>query len=134
MFIFEQLRHHKLQTNTELTLFGILIIVVIIFFVIGAIWSIYNIVIKHTKNKEHKQKSGYCPKQCRIKTVKELMYEQYNTEISKRKVEPVQYGRWEWVDGSPDNYDLKCTVCDGVQDSGFWKRCPYCGAKMKNGE
>lgn len=50
------------------------------------------------------------------------------------EVEPVKYGYWEWVDGSLDNYDLKCTVCGGVQDSGFWERCPYCGAKMKNGE
>lgn len=50
------------------------------------------------------------------------------------KAEPIKYGYWEWVDGSPDNYDLKCTVCGGVQDSGFWERCPYCGAKMKNGE
>lgn len=50
------------------------------------------------------------------------------------EAEPIKYGYWEWVDGSPDNYDLKCTVCGGVQDSGFWERCPYCGAKMKNGE
>ena len=50
------------------------------------------------------------------------------------EAEPIKYGYWEWVDGSPDNYDLKCTVCGGLQDSGFWERCPYCGAKMKNGE
>ena len=50
------------------------------------------------------------------------------------EAELIKYGYWEWVDGSPDNYDLKCTVCGGVQDSGFWERCPYCGAKMKNGE
>lgn len=50
------------------------------------------------------------------------------------EAEPIKYGYWEWVDGSLDNYDLKCTVCGRVQDSGFWERCPYCGAKMKNGE
>ena len=55
-------------------------------------------------------------------------------EMPTIEVEPVQYGCWKWVDGSLDNYDLKCTVCGGVQDLGFWKRCPYCGAKMKNGE
>lgn len=52
--------------------------------------------------------------------------------MSTIEVEPVQYGRWEWVDGSPDNYDLKCTICGGVQDSGFWERCPYCGARMES--
>lgn len=81
MFIFEWLSNHKLQTNAELTLFGILVFIVIIFFVIGIIWGIYNIVIKTHKNKDHKQKSGYCPKQCRIKTVEELMHEQHNEEI-----------------------------------------------------
>ena len=80
MFIFEWLSNHKLQTNAELTLFGVLVIVVIIFLVIGTIWSIYNIVIK-AQNKEHKQKSGYCPKQCRIKNVEELIHEQHNKEV-----------------------------------------------------
>lgn len=80
MFIFEWLSNHKLKTNAELTLFGILVFMVIIFFVIGIIWGIYNIVIKNAQNKEHKQKSGYCPKQCRIKTVEELMNEQHNEE------------------------------------------------------
>lgn len=51
MFIFEWLSNHKLQTNAELTLFGILVFMVIIFFVIGIIWGIYNIVIKRTKIK-----------------------------------------------------------------------------------
>ena len=83
MFIFTWLSNHKLQTNAELILFGILIFMIIIFFIIGIIWSIYNIVIKTHKIKNTNKKSGYCPKQCRIKTVEELMHEQHNEGVKK---------------------------------------------------
>ena len=79
----------------------------------------------------------YCPDDdgtcsCAGEDLRELLDE--IEAIPTVEAEPIKYGYWEWVDGSPDNYDLKCTVCGGVQDSGFWERCPYCGAKMKNGE
>lgn len=55
MFIFTWLSSHKLQTNAELTLFGILVFMVIIFFVIGIIWGISNTIKTIKKKKEHKK-------------------------------------------------------------------------------
>jgi hypothetical protein len=50
--------------------------------------------------------------------------------------EPVKHGRW--VDFTPEEYLcplMVCSVCETVQaPHAEWQFCPYCGAKMDEGE
>ena len=60
-------------------------------------------------------------------------------KIPAADVVEVRHGKWNIVDGALYWVDGKCSVCgytDSFDESGFYKYCPECGAKMdeKDGE
>lgn len=54
-------------------------------------------------------------------------------EIPAADVVEVKHGKWEIVDSDLDWVEGKCSACgytDCFDESGFYKFCPECGAKM----